>query len=151
MVKNINVIVDGVLGILNDSSIVPKPHANYSGSFFFGPNQEIAWRNQAPKGRVTPGINYMDGKSFGRPFNRSNHYNINIDFLTVGGYVGSNGLKNSELVSHYMSLIEDALVAHRVGNSTIEEMRVVFEPQIMDSAENNIWGSRLLVVFEDRK
>jgi hypothetical protein len=156
MATNMNNLVGSLLTLFNDSSVIPKPNSDYNGSLFFGPNQEVVFRNNAPKGRITPGPTFRDEKGFGNRFLRSKHYNVYVDFMTVDGYTGSSGLKNAELINDYFEMIETAVINNtvRYGAVTLEEMTDELAPDRPDRIEdrgNNVWLGRKLFVFKERK
>lgn len=148
---NVNTVIGSVLKLLNDSSVIPKPYSNHSGSLFFGPNQEIAFRRTMPKGQVTPDEDFNDTKSFGYPTKRDKHYNFFIDFYTQENRVDTEGNKDSELLSRYGDLIEDAFMNNRIGNFTWEDIRTEIAPRPAEELGNNIWVTRKLVVLKERK
>lgn len=153
MAKNMNLIIGSVLGMLNNSNVIAKPNSDYVGSLFFGPNQELSFRYNAPKGRVTPGESFNDEKGFGNCFKRTKHYNLHIDFYTVNGYTDSTGKKDTELINRYLDLIETGFI-NNVGSYsqlTIEEISDEFEPQRAEEIGNNIWVARKLVVLKERR
>lgn len=147
-----NSIIGSVLLVLNDSNKLLDPIANRNGSFFFGPNQQLEFRYNAPKGKVSGGVTFSDNYSFGSPKKRSKHYNIHIGFFTPSGTTDSNtGFKNEELVFDYMEKIEQAIMDNMrsLGHVTLERAEIEEEPFFIE--ESNVYGARQLFVFEDRK
>jgi hypothetical protein len=150
---NHNQLIGSILTVLNTDSAVPKPYSPYIGSLFFGPNQEITFRNNAPKGHVTQGRSFTDEYSFGRNFRRSKNFNIYIDFYSPEGTTDSSGNKNHELIARYLDLIEAALIANTgsYGSLVIKEIRDDEEPQRAANLENNVWMGRKAFVFQERQ
>lgn len=147
-----NGIIGSVLSVLNDTSKLADPIAGRNGSFFFGPNQQLEFRYNAPKGKVTGGVTFSDDFSFGSPKRRSKHYNIHVGFFTPTGFVGSGNIfKNEELVNDYMERIEQTIMNNMrsIGHVTLESVEIEEEPFFIE--EQNVYGARQLFVFEDRK
>ena len=135
-----------------NNSNVPDPIAGRSGSFFFGPNQEIAYRNNAPQGRVFGGISSSDRYSFGRSKIRDKHYNIHIFFGTPNGTTDKNtGYKNHELVNDIFEKIEQTVMNNcgLFGHVVLEKSNMEDDIQLFEDA--NVYGAQWLFVFKDRK
>jgi len=152
--SEMNNLIDSMLVVLNDSSKLRKPFAPpYTGSFFFGPNQQVSFRNNSPKGKVTGGVSFGDEKSFGAAFTRSKHYNVHVAFFSPARFVGSqSGYRNEELVLEYLDLIEDAVITSlgtgSLGRFSLEEWTVEEDPvHILD---DNVYAGRWLFVFKNR-
>lgn len=112
MVNN-NTIVGSFLKILNDSSKIPDPRPSTTryGSLFFGPNQELSFRNNVPKGKVHGGPTASNNYSFGRSFERDKEFNIHVMFYTTPGYKDvSTGYQDYELIHDYFEKIEQAII-----------------------------------------
>jgi len=148
-----NGIVGSVLSTLNNSSILADPIGTRVGSFFFGPNQILAFRYNAPQGKVTGGTSYSDEQSFGRSLTRSKHHNIHVAFYTKTDVKDVNtGYKNEELVLDYLDKIEQAVitnVAGSIGNLCLETSEIEEDPFFVP--ESGIYGGRYLFVFKDRR
>lgn len=146
-----NNLIGSFLNILNDSSVITKPSTGYVGSLFFGPNQDVTFRNMAPKGQLVPDESFNNEKSFGIPASRTKHHNFHIDFYTYNDFLTDSGLKNVELLNHYNDLIEDAVFGNRFGNYTVEYVGVEIPPQIAPEVGNNVWMTRQLIVIKERR
>jgi hypothetical protein len=147
-----NTLVDSLLAIYNDSTKLTDPIPNRVGSFFFGMNQELTMRYEAPKGKVSAGMSNSEEWSFGRAKQRDKLYNIHVGFFTPQGVVDQNtGRKNEELVHQYMDLIEQVTInyEHTLGNVQLYRVRIEEEPFFIP--ESNVHGARLLFVFRERK
>lgn len=150
---NTNNLLGSLLTNLNDSNNIAKPYSNYTGSLFFGPNQEITFRNRAPKGQVSTGeVGGLINKSFGIPINADKNYNIFIDFYTVQNFEDrSRGLKNYELLNDINGSIEDTIKCVRVGAYSLVDVTVTNPPEPLEEVGNNVLGTRVLAVFKERK
>lgn len=146
-----NTLIGSVLDILNDSSIIPKPYSNHSGSLFFGPNQEIAFRRTMPKGQVYSDEEFNDVKSFGMPTKRNKHYNIFIDFYTLENKLDLDGYKDAELLNRYGQFIEDAFINNRIAGFTWEDIRTDIPPRPAQELGNNVWVTRKQLILKERK
>lgn len=150
--KSMNGLVGSVVTLFNDSNAVPLPNSSYTGSFFFGPNQTVTFRNRSPKGRIRTGESDMDSKSFGNGWKRNKLYNIHMDFFTVENYTDSEGNKNVELLNRYSQLTEDALRNNvgSYGGFSLVTFSDEVPPQRADEIGNNVWVISKLIVFRER-
>jgi hypothetical protein len=154
MATNVNLLTGSLLTLFNNSSVISKPFSDYSGSLFFGPNQELTLRSSAPiKGRIRPQPTFMENKSFGTSFEYDKVYNIFVDFYTVRHVKDSTGLQDYELVNRYMQLIEDAVVTYpnNFGPVSIVEFGEEDAPALPDDNSNNVIGATKLLVFRERR
>lgn len=152
--KSTESLVGSLLNLFNTSSVIAKPSSNYTGSFFFGPNQTISFRNNLPKGRVRIGEDEMvpDSKSFGTGWKRDKVQPLHIDFFTVHGFTDTEGKKEVELLSRYGRLIEDGL-RNNTGSYagyTIEDISTVVQPSRAPDLGNNVWVLSKQVLFRER-
>ena len=135
-----NRIIGSLLNIYNNGNLVTDPTAPRTGSFFFGPNQELVFRDRAPKGKVTAGLTFSDNKGFGTPANREKNYNIAVAFVTQHGFVDPNtGLKNEQLVNQYMSLIEDVTVANVGSIGEVQLIDIEMEDEPFHDQESQVY------------
>ena len=150
---DVNKITGSLLNLFNNSAVISKPYDGYVGSFFFGPNQELSFRNDQPKGRVIADETFMDNKSFGTRFGYDKTYNIFVDFYTIRGVKDSEGKTNYELVNKYLQKIEDAIVDYpnTFGPVTIVNIADQDAPTPLDDVGNNVIGGRKLIVLRERR
>lgn len=150
-----NTLMGSLVNIFNDSSKLSLPYSNYTGSFFFSENQELSFRNNAPKGHVVSGITESEGRtnerSFGAPFQRSKIYNVYVDFFTPHNIKDSNGNKNAELINHYMDLIDQTVVDNPIPGFLLINSIDDIAPGRIDEIANNVWAGRKLLVYRQRK
>lgn len=150
--KDMNQLVGSLTNLLNTDPTLVRPYTPYIGSFFFGPNQELTFRNRVPKGRVTPGETFIEDKGFGKTWRHTKFYNIHIDFFTLEGFTDTSGNKNISLLNRYNQLIEDSIrsAPGSYGNFTITDMTNEVPPQRAEDIGNNVWITRSLFVFKER-
>ncbi len=150
---DVNKITGSLLDLFNNSSVISKPYNGYVGSLFFGPNQELTFRNDQPKGRILPDETFIENKSFGTSFGYDKVYNIFVDFYTVRGVISTDGKKNYELVNDYLQKIEDAIVAYpnTFGPVTVVNIADQDAPVPLDEVGNNVIGGRKLIVLRERR
>ena len=114
---NINDTCQDIQYVLEDS-LPDAYNGTRTGSMVFDSNIEINFNKYMPKLQVFPEQVSTDNLSFGTAGRlRDNVHRINVVFLTKQGEVGSGtgGLKDRQLVHHYMHLIENAIL-HNAGS-----------------------------------
>lgn len=150
---NHNLLVGSLVNLFNNSSVIPKPYSDYSGSLFFVPDQELTFRNNSPKGRVSYDETFIENKSFGNGFGYDKVYNIFVDFYTIRGVKDTEGNQGFALTARYLQLIEDAVVANHssIGPVTVVNIADQEAPLPLDDLGNNVIGGRKLIVFRERR
>lgn len=148
----INSLIGSLLTIYNNSGSLVDPVVNRNGSFFFGPAQEISFRNEGAKGKVSGGVSFSDERTFGARPMRTKHYNIRVGFFTPQGFTDRTyGLKNIDLVQKYLELIDQATNDNItvLGNVALERVEMPDEPGLIPDMQ--AYGGAWLFVFKDRK
>ena len=127
-----NTIIDTALTILNDSTKLADCLPSRTGSFFFGPDQEISFGRSMPKGQVMDSSVMFENKGFGQLWEKTKVFNIDIYFYSERGIIGSGtgSLKNRDLVQYYLGLIEDTLITNgsMFGNVRLNNFANIDKP-----------------------
>lgn len=119
MVNVMDVITEELNVLNNTGSLNDCFQGTRTGSFFFGPNQELTFERMMPKGQVIDGdVDYEDS-SFGAGRIKDKVFRTEIYFFTRKGDIGSNtgNRKDRELMHLYLERIQNALGSAEINKN----------------------------------